>query len=154
VYNEYGWDSDSPYYTTTYSQHVVLWEDGIAADLTSLLLDNPGVTLYDATAINATGQIAARTLGSGAGRAVLLTPANGPVVPVPKISVNDVSVVEGNSGAVSAAFTVSLSAAYDQTVTVTFATADGSASAGSDYQPAGGVLTFAPGERTKAIPVL
>src|SRR5262249_49262058 len=64
----------------------------------------------------------------------------------PSISINDVSVTEGNSGTTSATFTVSLSAASTQTVSVQYATADGSATvAGGDYQPASGTLTFKPG---------
>jgi hypothetical protein len=50
-------------------------------------------------------------------------------------------------------FTVSLSAAYDQNVTVTFATVDGTAIAGVDYVAQAGTLTFAPGETTKTISV-
>ena len=42
-------------------------------------------------------------------------------------------------------FVVSLSAASSQTVTVSYATADGTATAGSDYTGASGVLTFAAG---------
>ncbi len=40
------------------------------------------------------------------------------------------------------------------TATVNFATADGTAIAGSDYLPASGTLTFAPGETSKTITVL
>jgi hypothetical protein len=50
-------------------------------------------------------------------------------------------------------FTVSLSAAYDQPVTVSFRTADGTAKAGEDYAAKSGTLTFAPGETTKTITI-
>ncbi len=53
----------------------------------------------------------------------------------PALSISDVSVTEGNSGTVNAAFTVSLSPASGQTVTVNYATANGTATAGSDYRP-------------------
>ena len=43
--------------------------------------------------------------------------------------------------------------ASNSTVTVDYATADGTASAGSDYTAAGGTLTFAPGETAKTVPV-
>lgn len=43
------------------------------------------------------------------------------------IRINDVTVAEGNAGTVNATFTVTLSAASTQTVTVRFATADGTA---------------------------
>jgi hypothetical protein len=70
------------------------------------------------------------------------------------ITVNDVSVTEGNTGTVTATFAVKLSAAYGKAVSVHYATADGSATAaGGDYQAASGTLTFAPGETTKNVPV-
>ena len=50
-------------------------------------------------------------------------------------------------------FTVSLSAAYEQAVTVNFATADGTAIAGLDYVATSGTLTFAPGETTQTVTV-
>ena len=50
-------------------------------------------------------------------------------------------------------FTVTLSAAYDQAVTVNFATRDGTARAGEDYVARSGMLTFAPGETVKTITV-
>ncbi|HYT30935.1 MAG TPA: Calx-beta domain-containing protein, partial [Actinomycetota bacterium] len=71
----------------------------------------------------------------------------------PTLSVNDVSKAEGNSGAVSASFTVSLSNASTQTVTVAWATADGTAVAGSDYTGASGTLSFPPGTTTQVLSV-
>jgi len=53
--------------------------------------------------------------------------------PLPAISINDVSVSEGNSGTKTATFTLTLSAASGRNVTVTYATADGTAIAGTDY---------------------
>lgn len=55
------------------------------------------------------------------------------------------SVTEGNAGTADAVFTVSLSAASAEPVTVAFATADGSATAGSDYVATSGTLVFDPG---------
>jgi hypothetical protein len=56
---------------------------------------------------------------------------------------------EGNSGTVPLTFTVSLTSAYDQTVTVDLATADGTATAGSDYVALPRTtLTFLPGQPT------
>jgi Calx-beta domain-containing protein len=64
---------------------------------------------------------------------------------LPALAVRDISVHEGNSSTTNAVFTVKLSAASNQTVTVHYATADGTATAaGNDYVPASGTVTFAP----------
>ena len=70
------------------------------------------------------------------------------------LSVNDVTITEGNSGTVAATFTVSLDVPNGHEVTrVDYATADRSAAAGSDYVAASGELIFAGGETTKAVTV-
>jgi hypothetical protein len=66
----------------------------------------------------------------------------------PRVSITDASVLEGNSGTTSLTFTIHLSVAYDQAVTVNYATTDGSATAGSDYTAASGSWTFEPGQPT------
>jgi hypothetical protein len=71
----------------------------------------------------------------------------------PRLGISDAVVEEGNAGTTLMTFTVSLWAAYDQAVSVNYATADGSAIAGEDYLAAFGTLTFAPGETTKTITV-
>jgi hypothetical protein len=71
----------------------------------------------------------------------------------PTLSVNDVTLAEGNEGTSNATFTVSLSAPSGQEVTVNWATANGTAVAPADYETAGGTLTFAPGETSKPVPV-
>ena len=72
---------------------------------------------------------------------------------LPALSIGDVAVPEGNTGTSTATFTVSLSAASGQTVTVNYATANGSATAGSDYVTASGTLTFPPGSTTQTLSV-
>ena len=72
----------------------------------------------------------------------------------PSISVRDATVVEGNSGTAQATFVVALSAATSQSVSLSFATANGTATAGSDYIATSGSLTFAPGEVEKPVVVL
>ena len=69
------------------------------------------------------------------------------------LSISDASVKEGNSGTNTMSFTVSLSPASTSQVKVDFATRDGSASAGSDYQAANGTLAFNPGETSKQVSV-
>jgi hypothetical protein len=69
------------------------------------------------------------------------------------ISVNDVSVAEGNGGARNATFAVSLSTPADHPISVHLATADGTARSPGDYQPVSGTVTFAPGQVLKAFNV-
>jgi ribosomal protein L35AE/L33A len=72
------------------------------------------------------------------------------------ISVNDVTLTEGNSGTKNATFTVTLSQPVPPAgqVQVTYATADGTATGASDYVPvAPTVLTFNPGDSTKSVTV-
>src|SRR5262249_14941268 len=70
------------------------------------------------------------------------------------LSINDVTVTEGNSGTTLANFTVTPDAAVDIPVSVDFATANGTAQAGSDYTAANGTLTFAAGAAgTKTVSV-
>jgi CSLREA domain-containing protein len=72
----------------------------------------------------------------------------------PTLSINDVTVTEGNTTTVNASFTVTLSAVSGQAVTVNFATANGTAVQPGDYVSNSGLLTFAPGETTKTVNVV
>jgi hypothetical protein len=72
----------------------------------------------------------------------------------PRIRIGDATVGEGHNGSLVASFTVSLTVASDQTITINYLTADGTALAASDYQSASGTVTFAPGERSQTITVL
>jgi hypothetical protein len=71
----------------------------------------------------------------------------------PRISVNDVTVTEGNTGSVNAVFTVTLSHASDEAVTVAFATANGTAGAGSDYTAASGNVTVPAGQLSQTFSI-
>jgi M6 family metalloprotease-like protein len=78
--------------------------------------------------------------------------SNGPPPP-PAISINDVSVTEGNSGTTNANFAVNLSAASSSAVTVNWATAPGTATADTDYVTASGMVTFAPNVTSQMVTV-
>lgn len=71
-------------------------------------------------------------------------------VGVPTVGVSDVVVNESDG---LASFTVSLDRAATATVSVGFATRDGSALAGQDYRAWSGTVSFAPGETAKTVQV-
>lgn len=89
------------------------------------------------------------TLADGAAAGTILTDD----VIVPRIAIADASLKEGVSGTRNLSFTVTLSEATSGPVTVTYATADGTAKAGEDYTAQTGTLTFAAGETSKVINV-
>ncbi len=83
----------------------------------------------------------------------------------PTLAINNVSMLEGNSGTTNFVFTVTKTGATDLTTTVDFATAPGTTNpatagatgscgaAGVDYETQTGSLSFAPGETTKPITI-
>ncbi len=73
--------------------------------------------------------------------------------PLPQLSANRISVTERDADSVVATLTVRLSAASGREVTVNYTTANGTATAGNDYDAVSGTLTFAPGETSKSVPV-
>ena len=77
----------------------------------------------------------------------LSTTVRGPVT----LSVADAQAEEGTDETIG--FAVSLSRAASGTVTVDYATADGTATAGEDYSSTSGTLTFAAGETSKTVSV-
>lgn len=92
--------------------------------------------------------VAGATVTDGVGRATIRdddTP--------PALTVSDVALAEGDAGTSNAVFTVRLSKAWDQAVTVGFTTANGTALAGADYDALTGTLRFAPGETVKTVTV-
>jgi hypothetical protein len=72
------------------------------------------------------------------------------------LRISDASLVEGNSGQSNMLFTVTRSGDLSTALAVTYATADGTATAGSDYVAQTGTLSFAPGATaaTIAVPIL
>ena len=71
----------------------------------------------------------------------------------PEVTVSDARVVEGNTGTTNAMLTLRLSAPSGQKVSVNYATGNGTATAGSDYLAANGIVTFAPGQTTQTVSV-
>jgi hypothetical protein len=73
----------------------------------------------------------------------------------PTISIDNLSQNEGNSGTTPYIFTANLSNASTETITVSYATSDGSATlANRDYASASGTLTFNPGDLSQKITIL
>ncbi|NNL29638.1 MAG: hypothetical protein HKO77_01380 [Gemmatimonadetes bacterium] len=95
-----------------------------------------------------------RNTATGALEAISGSPFTSQVAPTtPQLSIDDVTVTEGDAGTTDAVFTVSLSSVSAQTVTVDFATEDGTATAPGDYITNSGTLTFVPGIVTQTITV-
>jgi Ca2+-binding RTX toxin-like protein len=69
----------------------------------------------------------------------------------PALSAGNATVTEGNAGPTTATAAISLDAVSGKVVTVNYMTADGSATAPSDYATNSGSLTFAPGETVKNV---
>ena len=69
------------------------------------------------------------------------------------IFIGDASVTEGNSGTTLLSFPVTLSNSISQEVSVSFATAPGSATPGVDYEPLTGLVTFSPGATVRSIDI-
>lgn len=65
---------------------------------------------------------------------------------LPDITVQNVSIVEGNSGYKSVYFTVALNAPHSENVSIVYATQDGTAKAGGDYQAESGTLVIPSGQ--------
>ena len=73
----------------------------------------------------------------------------------PTISINDASIVEGNTGTTNLQFIVSLSATSNLPVKVDYSSADGTATtADNDYAANSGTLIFNPGELSKTVTVV
>jgi uncharacterized membrane protein len=150
VVGAYQWSSDGgDTGGSSAGSEAMLWQNGQPFNLADLLPADSGLTsLYSADAINDSGWIVGTVNGTDG---YVMKPTGAGIPPMVRVS--DASVVEGNSGVRPATFTITLSAAYSQPVNVAYATADGTATAGSDYQAASGTLTFAPGDTSKTLSV-
>ena len=91
------------------------------------------------------------TLGGREGTATIRDDDEPPAPPIlPELEIDDVTVTEDGGSAV---FSVRLRGESTATVTVGYATEDGTAEAGTDYTGSSGRLTFRSGERGKTIAV-
>jgi probable HAF family extracellular repeat protein len=133
--------------------HGWIYQDGTVTNLNHLIPQGGGLHIAYAHAVNNAGQIAATAFDAqGHYHAVLLTPGTAPP-PAPGITIFDASVDEGQSGTRTASFYVRLSFASAGDVTVAYSTANGTATAGSDYDAASGTLTIPAGQLIRTIDV-
>jgi hypothetical protein len=79
--------------------------------------------------------------------------SNSPLPSLPSISINNTSVVEGNSGTTPATFTITLNYKINSPITVSYATQDGTAVAGIDYIQKTDVLTIPSNTKTVSLVV-
>jgi hypothetical protein len=96
----------------------------------------------------ALGGVVGGTIGDGTGMGTIVDDDDPPVV-----SIADLAIAEGHSGAVDAAFSVNLDAPSALPVSLDFATSDGSATDPDDYRAGAGSVGFAPGETTDSVVV-
>jgi probable HAF family extracellular repeat protein len=131
--------------------HGWVYIDGVVTNLNTLIPPGSDLHIAYANSINNAGQIAATAFDArGSYHAVLLTPTDGPP-PTPEVSIGDVTVIEGNTGAQNAGFLLTISPMTTAPVTVTYSTANGTAMAGSDYDAASGTVTIPAGRTTWAV---
>src|SRR5439155_1010051 len=123
-----------------------LWDNGTRTDLNTQIDPSSGWVLTATADINDSGLIVGTGTLQGVQHCFLLVPDT-----ITGLSINNVSVTEGNAGTVQAVFTVTRTGPTDQVTTVNFSTADGTAAAGSDYAAASGTITFNPGETTATL---
>ena len=90
------------------------------------------------------------TIADAQGQATIVNDDPKPAIAIAVSS----SRIEGAQGtSANASFEVKLSNPSFQTITVSFATADGTATAGNDYAATSGMVTFNPGETSKSIDI-
>jgi beta-glucanase (GH16 family) len=76
-----------------------------------------------------------------------------PADTLPKISIDDITHAEGNTGTTLFNFTVSLDKASKNNVTVNYATVEAAAKATEDFTPATQTITFLPNEMQKTVSI-
>ncbi len=74
--------------------------------------------------------------------------------PAPSLTISDASVSEGNSSTVNAVFTVTLANPNGTSVSVNYATANGTAQAGQDYTSTSGSLSFSGSTTSRTVSVV
>ena len=117
--------------------------------LAALNLNGETVTRFYAVNIETGALTTIGTFGDGSVQLLDIAFALTTTAQFPTLSIGDVTVTEGNATTSTGTVTVTLSAASDQVVVVTLNSADGTATAGTDYTAVTAlVLTILPGQTT------
>ncbi|MGK7950424.1 MAG: glycosyl hydrolase family 18 protein [Xenococcaceae cyanobacterium] len=137
---------------TDYTQFEIVKEgNNTVIDLSTL--NNQKIILQDVSPTQLSGD----NITGVAGEFPLTNNPGNPTEPttpaLPTLSIDNVSILEGNSGTSNATFTVELSAPSDRAVTVNYATFEDTANSAQDFVAKNGTLTFAPGETSQTISV-
>jgi hypothetical protein len=122
----------------------------------------PGVTTAPVTvtvnddALDELNETFLVTLSNPTHAAIVGGPGTGTIAdndPEPTVTIDDALITEGNTGVTMATFVIRLSTASGRAVTGSFGTANGTATAGSDYTATAGPFSIAAGSTTLAVQV-
>src|SRR5438477_2018336 len=134
----------------TLASGTLTFAPGVTTQIIGMTVVNDALDEDNETVQIALSSPANATLGTNANHTYTIQDDD----PLPSLSINSPTILEGNNGNVQVTFTVTLSAVSGRAVTVDYATADGTATAPADYTAIPTTtLTFNPGETTKTITV-
>ena len=122
-----------------------------AADMLAGRMYYTATTLRDGTVLIVGGQPTSNQIGPALATSEIYDPAR--TKPPPAISITNATTLEGDVGPTNLIFNLTLSSAMGVPVSVNFATADGSAAAGSDYVATNGTVIFAPDTTNQTVVV-
>lgn len=122
---------------------------GVTSQTVTVTVNNDGVFEADETFTLVLSDASNATIGTDTGTGTIVNDDD-----APSFSINDIAVVEGNSGTKTLTFTITLTGATELPASVTVATMDKTAMAGSDYVAlASKTITFNPGETTTTVSI-
>ena len=121
----------------------------VSQTVTVTIDDDATPELDETVLLNLSNATGGATIGDGQGVGTIVNDDGAPI----QVSINDVSITEGDSGQSILTFTVNRTGGSDA-FSVSYATADDSAVAGSDYLAASGSLSFNAGQNSRTISVV
>ena len=127
--------------------------------VTVSVIDDTTVESTETLLLNLSGASANAAISDGQAQGTITDNDVAPPPPARSLSINDISTVEGNLTQRGAAkitrviFTVTLSQASTTSVKVNWASSNGTATSGSDYTAASGLLTFKAGQVSQTISI-